>query len=145
MTEFTLLSIAEIIVKLTMIIMIGLYFIFSNTVMRVLSDLENGADAMVLINRHILNPLFLGCFFISGIGSLSLFFISTGLLASASIIFFVGTVVVTVVFNVPLNNKLKDASEYHRDIVWKEYLPKWVFWNHLRTVCGVVSGTLLCL
>lgn len=145
MSDFTFWLIAEAIVKLTMIIMIGLYFIFSNTIMSVLSKIDNGADLMILINRKILNPLFLGCFFISGVGSLSLFFVSSGATAASSIVFFIGTVAVTVVFNVPLNDRLKDASKSELSAVWKEYLSKWVFWNHVRTICGITSGLLLCV
>lgn len=145
MFDLTLLSILETIIKLSMIIMIGLYFTFSNTVMRVLTNFENGSDVMVAINREILNPLFLGCFFISGVGSLSLSLMTTGLLASASIVFFIGTVAVTIVFNVPLNNKLKESSEQQRNEVWREYLYKWVIWNHVRTIFGVISGLLLSL
>lgn len=145
MSDFTLFSVLETTIKLSMMTMIGQYFIFSNTVMRVLSDVENGADVMILINQKILNPLFFGYFFISGVGSLGLFFLSSDWLADAGIIFFIGTVAVTVVFNVPLNNKLKDASEQQKDIIWKEYLSEWVIWNHVRTLSGAVSGVLLCL
>ena len=145
MPDITLWFLAETTIKLAMITMIGLYFIFSNTIMHALSIADNGADVMVLINKQILNPLFLGCFFISGVGSLSLFFLSSGLTSAAGIVFFIGTVAVTVVFNVPLNNKLKDASKSELRAVWKEYLSKWVIWNHVRTACGVIAGLLLCI
>ncbi|GBL05278.1 DUF1772 domain-containing protein [Glaciecola sp. KUL10] len=145
MPDFTLWLLTETIIKLAMITMIGLYFIFSNTIMYALSSIDNGADVMVLINKKILNPLFLGCFFISGVGSLSLFFISSGVTSAAGIIFFIGTVAVTVVFNVPLNDKLKGAQKSEIKAVWKEYLSKWVVWNHVRTVSGVTSGLLLCM
>ena len=146
MSEFTFLFFIETLIKLTMIIMIGLYFIFSNTIMRVLSNVDNGANVMISINREILNPLFFGCFFISGIGSLVLVFItSTVSVSIASTIFFMGTFVITLFFNVPLNNKLKDALENQINTIWKEYLHRWVFWNHVRTFSGVVSGLLLCL
>ena len=113
--------------------------------MRALTNFDNGVHVMIEINRIILNPVFLGCFFISGVGSFCLFFISTGLLAYAGIVFFVGTVVVTVAFNVPLNNKLKDSSEHQKSAVWHEYLSKWVIWNHVRTLCGIFSSLLLCI
>lgn len=145
MPEFTLWFLLETAIKLAMITMIGLYFIFSNTIIPALSNADKGADVMVLINKKILNPLFLGCFFSSGVGSLSLFFLSSGLTSAAGIVFFIGTVAVTVVFNVPLNNKLKDASKPELSTVWNEYLSKWVIWNHVRTACGVVSGLLLCI
>ena len=145
MPDFTLWLLTETIIKLAMITMIGLYFIFSNTIMYALSSMDNGADVMVIVNKKILNPLFLGCFFISGVGSLSLFFISSGVTSAAGIIFFIGTVAVTVVFNVPLNDKLKGAQKSEIKAVWKEYLSKWVVWNHVRTVSGVASGLLLCI
>ncbi|MDT0593726.1 DUF1772 domain-containing protein [Glaciecola petra] len=145
MPDFTLWYLTETIIKLAMITMIGLYFIFSNTIMHALSSVDNGAEVMVIINKKILNPLFLGCFFLSGVGSLSLFFLSSGLTSAAGIVFFIGTVAVTVVFNVPLNDKLKDAQKTEIKGVWKDYLSKWVVWNHVRTGCGVVSGLLLCL
>lgn len=145
MPDITLWFLAETTIKLAMITMIGLYFIFSNTIMHALSISDNGADVMVLINKQILNPLFLGCFIISGFGSLSLFFLSSGLTSAAGIVFFIGTVAVTVVFNVPLNNKLKDASKSELRAVWKEYLSKWVIWNHLRTACAIIAGLLLCV
>jgi uncharacterized membrane protein len=145
MPDFTLWFLTETIIKLAMIMMIGLYFIFSNTIMNALSSIDNGAEVMVIINKKILNPLFLGCFFISGVGSLSLFFLSSGATSAAGIIFFIGTTAVTVVFNVPLNDKLKDAENSEIKVVWKEYLSKWGVWNNVRTISGVASGLLLCM
>lgn len=58
----TLLSIVEALLQLSMIIMVGLYFIFSNTVMRVLATHHNGAEVMNGINAVILNPCFCFCF-----------------------------------------------------------------------------------
>ncbi|MEP1447977.1 MAG: anthrone oxygenase family protein [Paraglaciecola sp.] len=145
MIELSIWAIVEIIIKLAMIIMIGLYFIFSNTVMGVLASAEKGEEIMISINEKILNPIFLGGFFISGVGSLTLFIFSSGAISAAGAVFFVGTVAVTIVFNVPLNNKLRDAATHERATIWQEYLSKWVFWNHLRTGSGVVAGLLLCL
>ncbi|MBU3006135.1 anthrone oxygenase family protein [Paraglaciecola arctica] len=145
MIEFSLWALAETVIKLAMIIMIGLYFIFSNTIMGVLAHAKNGAEMMILINEKILNPIFLGVFFISGVGSLVLFIFSSGLVSTAGAVFFVGTVAVTIVYNVPLNNQLRDASAPQRATIWQAYLSKWVLWNHLRTCSGVIAGLLLCL
>ena len=49
--------------KLSMLIMTGIYFIFSCTVMPALRQSEQGAETMVRINKAILNPLFYLCFF----------------------------------------------------------------------------------
>jgi uncharacterized membrane protein len=59
-------------------------------------------------------------------------------------LYLVGTFGVTVVFNVPLNNALAghlgetaDASKF-----WREYVPQWTLWNHLRTVASVLASVL---
>jgi len=137
------IAIAEALLQLTMIIMIGLYFIFSNTVMNVLSNNNNGAETMVSINKDILNPTFLLCFVISGLAGGYFFYFHEGLQSLSGGVFFVGTTLVTIFFNVPLNDKLKDAEPEKLDAVWSEYLNKWVFWNHIRTASGVLSGLLM--
>lgn len=145
----TILSIPSLIqstIVFTMIIMVGLYFIFSNTVMASLKNIPNGADVMVEINQVILNPIFMSIFVVSGIGSAYLAVFSQDALRWSGGIFFVGTTLVTMLKNVPLNNKLRDAKEEkQRANVWDEYLQKWVFWNHVRTVSAMVSGLGLAL
>ena len=145
MFDLSLWTMTEVLFKFSMYMMMGLYFIFSNTVMETLARFDNGADVMIEINKEILNPVFLSLFFVSGIGSFWLFFFSQGAIAAAGLIFFVGTVAVTVVFNVPLNDKLKNIVPNKKHALWKEYLSKWVLWNHVRTFCAAISGLLLCL
>ena len=139
-----LLQIAEALIQLSMIIMVGLYFIFSNTIMSSLRRFESGADIMVEINRVILNPVFMAVFWISGLGSLYLIIFAEGMLLASGAIFFIGTTFVTMVRNVPLNNQLRDAGP-EREQVWQHYLDKWVFWNHVRSVAAVISGLLLVI
>lgn len=143
MSEITLLAIVEALLQLSMIIMVGLYFTFSNTVMRVLSQSRDGANTMIEINKQILNPLFLTCFGLSGLAGLYFCFFHSGFQSLAGIVFFIGTTLVTVFFNVPLNDKLKDAPPEDLSSLWQIYLEKWVFWNHVRTGCAVLSGLLL--
>lgn len=145
MEQFDIVSIAETLLQLSMLSMIGLYFIFSNTVMPALTSFENGANVMVEINEKILNPIFLSCFAISGVASFYFFIFGKELQAAAGAIFFLGTVAVTVVFNVPLNEKLKSASNKKLESMWLEYLKRWVFWNHVRTISAVLSGLLISL
>lgn len=137
-----ILQFIESLIQLSMIIMVGLYFIFSNTVMASLSKFESGADVMVEINKVILNPLFMAVFWISGLGSLYLVIVADGLLFISGLVFLVGTLLVTMVKSVPLNNQLQDAGA-EREQVWQRYLDKWVFWNHVRTVAATSSGLLL--
>lgn len=141
----SLLTIVEALLQLSMITMVGLYFIFSNTIMRVLSTRSDGARAMIDINRLILNPLFLACFAVSGIAGLYFFVFSSGLQSIAGLVFFIGTTLVTVVFNVPLNNKLRDSSPDTLPYVWQTYLVEWTFWNNVRTVSAIGTGLLISL
>lgn len=137
-----ILQLFESLIQFSMIIMAGLYFIFSNTVMPSLGKFESGADVMVQINKVILNPVFMAVFWISGLGSLHLVIVAEGLLFISGLVFLVGTTLVTMVRNVPFNNQLKDAGT-ERKQVWQRYLDKWVFWNHVRTVAATGSGLLL--
>jgi uncharacterized membrane protein len=128
--------------------MAGIYVIFSNTIMPSLKELENGAFVMAKINDVILNPLFKLVFFFSAISSAYL-----GLFAShidlvfrlACVVFLVGTFVVTLLKNVPLNNVLKQATLTHSrvDEVWAEYLVSWVKWNHIRSISAFLALILV--
>ncbi len=139
-----IMQILEPLIQLSMIIMVGLYFIFSNTIMSSLKQFESGADVMVEINKVILNPVFMAVFWISGLGSLYLVVFAEGMLFISGVIFLVGTTLVTMVRNVPLNNRLRDSGP-EREQVWQMYLDKWVFWNHVRSVAAISSGLLLVI
>ncbi|MDJ0882467.1 MAG: DUF1772 domain-containing protein [Gammaproteobacteria bacterium] len=139
-----IIQVLEPLIQLSMIIMVGLYFIFSNTIMSSLKQFESGADVMVEINQIILNPLFMAVFWISGLGSLYLVIFAEGLLFVSGFIFLVGTTLVTIVRNVPLNNQLRDSGA-EREQIWQNYFDKWVFWNHVRSVAAVTSGLLLVI
>ncbi len=143
MTELTGIVLAEALLQLSMIMMIGLYFTFSNTVMKVLSNSRHGAAIMIDINKQILNPLFLACFIISGVAGAYFFWSETGVRSIAGAIFLLGTTLVTVLFNVPLNNRLRDANSVRQPVVWNAYLSRWVWWNHIRSLTGILSGFLL--
>lgn len=136
------LQLIESLIQLSMVIMVGLYFAFSNTIMPSLKQFESGADVMAEINKVILNPVFMAVFLLSGIGSLYLMIVADGLLAVSGAIFLIGTTLVTMVKNLPLNNQLRD-SDKERPQVWQHYLDKWVFWNHIRTGSAVISGLLV--
>ncbi len=137
-----ILQLIEALIQLSMIIMVGLYFVFSNTLMASLDKFESSADLMVEINKAILNPVFMAVFWISGLGSLYFVIVAEGLLFVSGLVFLVGTTLVTIARNVPLNNQLRDAGA-ERGQVWSRYLDKWVFWNHVRTVAATTSGLLL--
>lgn len=144
-TEINIMEIVEALFELSMIVMVGLYFIFSNTIMRTLAMRSDGADVMNGINEAILNPVFLGFFVLSGIAGLYFLLFESNAKSVAGGIFFIGTTLVTITRNVPLNNQLRDSSGDKIAQVWQCYLDKWVFWNHVRSASAIIAGFLLAL
>ena len=140
-------------------LMAGVFFAFSTFVMRALARVapEQGIEAMRQINRTVINPWFLGAFMGTALIGLMLTVVSLRWEHPASIglmvgglLYIVGTFGVTVVFNVPMNDKLETlsanaASEtdgVSREALltyWEHYLSRWLLWNHLRTVAAALS------
>lgn len=129
----------------------GAFFIFSVAVMRAFERLpaNEGMAAMQMINVVILNPIFLGVFMgtalvsaVVGVFGVMNFSATSGkFLIAGALFYFVGCFLVTMIFNVPLNNALMAAniatSEGHE--VWKNYLSTWTFWNHVRTLASLAA------
>ena len=134
-------------------LMAGLFFTFSSFAMTALSKLppEQGIAAMNSINVTILNATFGIAFF--GTAALCLGLGVTGILrwsepGSAwlllgSLLYLVGVIGVTIIFNVPLNNALAAISPISPEgaALWTRYLAEWVPWNHVRTLTN--TGALL--
>ncbi|HKA66037.1 MAG TPA: anthrone oxygenase family protein [Methyloceanibacter sp.] len=135
----------------------GFFLAFSATVMWALERQPPpaGIAAMQAINVVVLNPIFLGVFFGTAILSLVLDIVAlvrwsesgSGYLLAGSLLYFVGTFLVTLVFNVPLNNRLAavepDSAEGRT--VWTHYLSAWTAWNHVRTVASLAAAACLIL
>ncbi|MBP1873632.1 putative membrane protein [Ensifer adhaerens] len=137
-------------------LMAGLFFIFSVCIMQALSRLpaEQGIAAMNAINVVIQNPLFLSVFMGTALLALALViaaFVWGGngslLLAVGGIVYVAGVLIVTIIFNVPMNDALgavtpgQAATEF-----WQQrYLTDWVWWNHVRTVTSIGSLALFIL
>lgn len=62
-------------------------------------------------------------------------------LLAGAVIYLIGNPIVTMVFNVPLNDALAavDPASANGAAVWTNYLSEWVMWNHVRTVTAIVS------
>lgn len=142
-----ILSLLESLLKLSIVTMIGLYFIFSNTIMRALAAFEHAAKIMNELNKVILNPWFLTAFFTSAVASVYFLVLGDGLQIIAGGVFLFGNVLVTMVKNVPLNNRLLAVDKDHEQlsIMWQQYLKQWLFWNHMRTFSAVIAGALLLI
>lgn len=131
----------------------GLFFVFSNSVMKALGQLPapQGIAAMQAINRTIVNPLFLIIFM--GTAVLCLFMVMNAIaqwfvsdtiwMITGGVFYLFGTFLVTVVFNVPWNDELAaaKAEDPRHEVLWAEYLSKWTAWNHVRTI-GAVGSTI---
>lgn len=135
----------------------GTFFIFSFAVMSALRRLpaNEGMAAMQSINVVIQNPIFLGVFMGTAVFSLVLALMSVlswstpgsyYILAGAAL-YVIGSFLLTIVFNVPLNNAL-DASDPTRasgQELWANYLTNWTFWNHIRTLASILSTAAFAL
>ena len=126
----------------------GVFFAFSFFVMRALGALPPAAGiaAMQSINVFAVTPMFMTALFGTAIACVAagVYAVTAGLpgtpavLAGAAI-YIVGTIVVTIGFNVPLNNALMAADPRAGDAVlfWARYQRQWLAWNHVRTLSGI--------
>ncbi len=135
----------------------GLYFAFSAFIMTALGRIAPaaGMGAMQSINDVIVRSIFLPLFFATSLVSL----MAVGLGAvwwdrpgsawvlTAGATYFVGMFLCTVVFNVPLNERLKAADPASPEgvAVWRAYGRVWTRWNHVRTVASILAGVLFLL
>ena len=64
-----------------------------------------------------------------------------------SVLYLVGTFLVTAVFNVPLNDALETVDPAGPDAatVWTTYLGKWIVWNHVQSTAALMGAALLTL
>jgi uncharacterized membrane protein len=150
-----MLTIAILIATLGTGIIGGAFFAFSTFVMRALARLpaSQGIAAMQNINITVLNRWFLGVFLGTAVLGVVITILAitrwstsgSPLIVLGALLYVLGTFVATMVFNVPKNNVLAalrvDAPG--SAIYWKEYLERWTFWNHVRTICAL-AGTV-CL
>ena len=136
-------------------VMAGFFFAFSVVTMRALERLPPscGIAAMQSIDIVVLNGWFFAAFFgtagacvILVIHSLMLWPLHAALtLLVGSVLYLVGVIGVTMVFNVPLNNELAavDPESAEGERVWRRYLSVWTAWNHVRTAAPLLAAIVL--
>ncbi len=132
----------------------GLYFAFSAFIMTSLGRIgpAAGIAAMNAINVDIVKSLFTPIYFgttltggvLAVIGLLRWGEPGSFALLAGGVIYVVGMFVVTMLFNVPLNNALAavDPASSVGATVWARYLKDWTMWNHVRTVACTVATIL---
>ncbi len=134
--------------------MAGVFFTFSSFVMAGLRRLprEQGIAAMQSINITVVNLSFFGVFF--GTALLCLYLAGRALfnwnqpgsplVFAASLLYILGTIGVTIAFNVPLNDALAAVKPESAEgaTLWAAYLSRWTAWNHVRTLAALAAAAL---
>ena len=135
----------------------GVFFAFSSFIMKALASIPapQGIVAMQSINVVVLNRTFLAAFLGTttlSVGVLALTFsnwsqTSSAYFVSGALSYLLGTVLVTGLRSVPLNNELAllDPNGNESQVEWQLYLSRWLRWNHLRTAAAFVAASLFYL
>lgn len=133
----------------------GVFLTFSDFVMRSLNGAGTpaGVEVMQAINREVfrsvfivlllgmsaLSPVLIGYAYLHTAGPVATWVIAGGT------VYLIGVFGVTLVFNVPMNNRLEaqehagaEAAAYWTDT----YVPRWTFWNAVRAVAS--AGAAIC-
>ncbi len=130
----------------------GVFFAFSTFVLRALGQLPatQGIAAMQRINVVVLNVLFMGAFLATAILSLAAVArslaqwseSSNGWLLASGLLYFIGAFLVTLLYNVPRNERLAslDPSSPAAAGYWQTYRREWGAWNHLRTAASLAAA-----
>jgi uncharacterized membrane protein len=129
----------------------GAFFVFSSSILPALSRLPppEGILAMQTITGTMRSPLFMLAFFTTAIFAAGLGIAAPLLwsepaapyLLAGSLLFINGPFGLTLLKNLPLNNRLarvKPDSEAGA-AVWDEFLPSWRTWNHVRTAASFAA------
>ncbi|MDY6943273.1 MAG: anthrone oxygenase family protein [Pseudomonadota bacterium] len=135
----------------------GVFFAFSSFVMKALARVPapQGIAAMQSINVVVINRSFLGTFM--GTAALSFGLVvttlvfgngaSTAWFVAGAFAYILGTFLVTLWANVPLNNRLAAASPTHAEShpFWRHYVTRWTLWNHVRTLAAITAALLFAI
>jgi uncharacterized membrane protein len=133
-------------------VMGGVFFAFSTFVLRALGYVPAavGIRAMQSINVYAVTVVFMTALFGTGLACavLAVYAATAGreaatlpiILGAATYLF--GSIVVTIAFNVPLNNSLAALDPDAGDAVWvwARYRRQWLAWNHVRTGSAILAS-----
>ena len=110
---------------------------------------------MQSIDVAVINPVFFAAFFGTA-AACALVVIASLLrwhdtdavyLLVGGTLYLVGSLLVTVVFNVPENDALASVTpaDPDGDCPWASYLAKWTAWNHVRTATALAAAASLTI
>jgi len=135
----------------------GVFFAFSSFVMKALARIPpaQGIAAMQSINVVVINPWFMTAFL--GTAAVCLLLAVWSLFAchkpgaayslAGSLLYLVGTILVTMVCNVPRNDALAAVDPVSADgaSLWAGYVSSWTAWNHVRTAAALLAAASLTM
>lgn len=149
---FTLFEAALWAAVLSTGLMAGIYFAFSVFIMSAFKTIPDtsAAIAMNAINKVIVKSAFMPVFFGSSLLAIVLVFLAlgderAGLIMLAGGVYILGMLLCTVLFNVPLNNRLLKASLENQAEIWQNYVIEWTRWNHVRSISSLLAFILYVL
>ena len=135
----------------------GVFFAFSSFVMNALARLPaaQGIAAMQSISVVVINPLFMtaflgtaaACVLLAVSALLSRHEPGAAYILAGSLLYLVGVILVTGLFNVPRNDALAAVAPASAEGVslWTDYLSSWTAWNHVRTIASLAAAALLTI
>jgi uncharacterized membrane protein len=129
----------------------GTFFAYSASVMTALGRLPapQGIAAMQSIDVVIINAWFMTPFLGTALVGVAVAVMAVArwsdagslVLLAGAVLYVVGTLLVTMLINVPMNNALAAATPTTTEAahLWARYLVSWTFWNHVRTVAALAA------
>jgi len=139
-------------------LMAGIYFAFSTFIMAAFGRLGQAAGiaAMNAINVDIVRSLFMPLFLGTTVAGAALVVMGTlrvsepgavSMIAGGGL-YVIGMFVVTMVFNVPLNNHLDTVDPAGLSVAaaareWRAYFSTWTAWNHARTLTAFIGAAVM--
>lgn len=132
----------------------GIFFAFSTFVMRALAlqPSASGIATMQSINVTVFNPWFYSAFFGPAVACVLLAVAALRnweqpgalYLIAGSLLYLIGTLGVTALGNVPLNDALAILRPTSTEgaQLWSKYLIDWTFWNHVRTAAAFFAAAM---
>ncbi len=136
-------------------LMAGAFFAFSSFVMPALKRLEPdqgiaAMQSMLAVPRVFMTALLgtaVACLGLAGWALISSNGRTTALVLAGCVLYLVGSIGVTMVCNVPLNNRLAklDPQSAEAPVRWDRFLTRWTAWNHVRTIAASAAAATLTI
>jgi uncharacterized membrane protein len=150
-------QIATLVAALGCGLVAGTFFGFSAFVMPALDRLvpAESISAMQSINRVVLGPGFMLALFGTAVACAGLIVWAARSwdrpeakwIAAGGALYLLGTIVVTMAGNVPLNDTLETVRPHGPAAAddWADFHGPWTGWNHVRTAAGLGAAALLTI